>query len=268
MPSSSMTIENSTGPFESLVAFFKFPVRTTSESLSMHGRHCRWRPRPGWWANKGSCRIESYWVGNIFSCEEQKIVTVNHPPPPLTRNRSDSGKFTYYWRSRARNLLLVTRVKMEYAIFFTLYQIVGRKCTHVHKNDRYSGVFLNSLVNEEEFAIVDSDQETSSCNRILRLIGCTDYLLVKDSNIDFLLEKIGTFKKLRASEVYVHVRFVLTRVYLCQKVTCVVGKNRYGVMTWHHVEAHWVFKLTRQTLLSSISREICEWMPRRLLEQL
>ena len=52
------------------------------------------------------------------------------------------------------------------------------------------------------------------CNRILRVIGCMDYVLLKNFYIDFLLEKIGTFKKLCANEVYVYVRVVLTRVDL------------------------------------------------------
>ena len=65
------------------------------------------------------------------------------------------------------------------------------------------------LVNEGE--IVLSDEKTSLCNWLLRVIGCTGYVLLKNFYIDFLLERIGTFKKLRANEVYVHVRVVLTR---------------------------------------------------------
>ena len=39
-------------------------------------------------------------------------------------------------------------------------------------------------------------------------------MLLNNFYIDFLLEKIRTFKTLRANEVYVHVRVVLTRVDL------------------------------------------------------
>ena len=39
-------------------------------------------------------------------------------------------------------------------------------------------------------------------------------MLLNGFNIDFLLERIGTFEKLRVNEVYVYVRVVLTRVDL------------------------------------------------------
>ena len=62
--------------------------------------------------------------------------------------------------------------------------------------------------------IVLSDEKTSTCNRILRVIGGRDYVLLDNFHIDFLSAKIGTLKKLRADEVYVHLRVVLTRVDL------------------------------------------------------
>ena len=69
-------------------------------------------------------------------------------------------------------------------------------------------------VNEGETVL--SDEKISTCNRILRVIGCSEYVLLQNVDIDFLLEKIGTFKMLHAfiNEVYVHVRVVLTRVDL------------------------------------------------------
>ena len=68
------------------------------------------------------------------------------------------------------------------------------------------------FVNEGE--IVLSDEKSSTCNRIVRVIGCTDCVLLKNYYIDFLWERVGTFKKLRANEIYVYVRVVLTRVDL------------------------------------------------------
>ena len=55
------------------------------------------------------------------------------------------------------------------------------------------------LVNEGEIVLSDKKTSRSTCNRILRVIGCTDYVFLKNVHIDFLLEKIGTFKKLRAN---------------------------------------------------------------------
>ena len=51
-------------------------------------------------------------------------------------------------------------------------------------------------------------------SEFLRVIRYTDYVLLKSAYIDFLLEKIRTFKKLRAIEVYVYERVVLMRVGL------------------------------------------------------
>ena len=46
------------------------------------------------------------------------------------------------------------------------------------------------------------------------VFSCTDCVLLNNFFIDFLQKKIGTFKEIRANEVYVHVRVVLTRIDL------------------------------------------------------
>ena len=64
---------------------------------------------------------------------------------------------------------------------FTCYQGDGRNCTHVRKIDGYAAWFLNLLVSKGE--IVLSNEKTSTCNRNLRVIGCTDYVLLKNFSI-------------------------------------------------------------------------------------
>ena len=67
-------------------------------------------------------------------------------------------------------------------------------------------------------------------------------MLLKNFHIDFLLEKIGTFKKLHAYEVYVYVRVVLTRVDLYAvleldgKLSCIpfrIDPHRGVIESWN-----------------------------------
>ena len=81
------------------------------------------------------------------------------------------------------------------------------------RTQEWRGVAFYLLTRE---TIVLLDEKTSMCNCILRNLRCADYVLPNNFYINFLLQNIRIFKKLRADEVYVHVRVVLTRVNLYQ----------------------------------------------------
>ena len=104
---------------------------------------------------------------------------------------------------------LVSEVKPKKCIFLRVIEFLDIN-VRMYAKLTVTGVhFKFYLLTRGKTAL--SDEKTCTCNRILRVIGCTDYVRLNNFYMDFLMEKIGTFQLLRANEVYVPVRVVLTR---------------------------------------------------------
>ena len=123
---------------------------------------------------------------------------------------------------RAREFTYLSmRVKVEKCNFYVLSNCLDIN-VHMYARMTVTGcgcqILLVTLLNEgKSFFWTRKPVQSNSVVCVIRCMSGhmnSVLLIVKNFHINFLLEKIGSNKKLRASEVYVYVRVVLTRADL------------------------------------------------------
>ena len=114
------------------------------------------------------------------------MVSAHFPLQSTLGNTSSKGHWKIYvlMRLMCAWIYFLTRVKVENCNFLRVIELLDVNVrTHVRKNDRYR-------MWEKSFF------RTRKPVCAIEFYGCTDYVLLKKFYIDFLLERIGTFKML------------------------------------------------------------------------